>query len=118
MMKYYVKFNLTFFGTAKAKNDCVIETREIFKNLPQINISVTVGSSFLLLSKSTIIILNTINILHFFIWIVIINWISFKLYKYFVKALKSFNCFRLVCSCYLISLGLVQHLFLHTLKHQ
>ena len=47
----------TAFGTAKY--DRVIKAREVFRFLPQINNSVTIGSNSLLLS------ISAINILHF-----------------------------------------------------
>ena len=52
MIKECIEFSLIFFGTAKL--DCVIKTREIFRFVPLINNSVTIGLSFLLLSISAI----------------------------------------------------------------
>ena len=61
IIKTWVEFNLTSFGTLKY--DYVIKTREIFNFLPLINNSVTMESSFLLLIISAIISSKTINIL-------------------------------------------------------
>ena len=60
-MKKWVEFGLASFGNLKY--DCVIKTREIFSFLPQINKSVTIEFSFLLLTISAIISSETINIL-------------------------------------------------------
>ena len=65
IMKKYVEFNLTSFGTLKY--DCVIKTIEILSFLPQINNSVTIGFNLLLLIISAIISSKTINILSFLI---------------------------------------------------
>ena len=63
MMKKWVEFRLTSFGTLKY--DCVIKTIEMFNFLSLINNSVTTEFSFLLLIKSAIISSKTINILSF-----------------------------------------------------
>ena len=47
IIKKCVEFSLTSFGTLKY--DCVIKTIGMFNFLPQINNSVTIGFSFLLL---------------------------------------------------------------------
>ena len=61
IMKKWVVFNLTSFGTLKY--DYIIKTREIFDFLPLINNSVTTEFNFLLLIKSAIISSKNINIL-------------------------------------------------------
>ena len=59
-MKQCVEFSLLYFGSSK--KDWVIKTKETFSFLSLINNSVTARVSILLLSMSTIISLNTINI--------------------------------------------------------
>ena len=61
MIKTWVKYNLTSFGTLKF--DCVIKTKEIFSFLPLINNSVTIEFSFLLLIMSAIVLLKKMSIL-------------------------------------------------------
>ena len=63
--KKCVEFSLTSFGTLK--HDCVIKTSEMLSFLPLIKSSVTIELSFLLLIKSAIISLKTINFLRFFL---------------------------------------------------
>ena len=57
MMKKWVEFGSTSFGTLK--HDCVIKTREIFNFLPLTNSSITTGFSFFIINHiSTHIIKN------------------------------------------------------------
>ena len=62
-MKKGVEFSLTFFGTVKY--NCVIKTREMLSFLPLTNNSVTIGSTFLLLSIQQSYHQKSINILGF-----------------------------------------------------
>ena len=61
MMKKWLKFSLTSFGTLRY--DYVIKTREMFSFLPVINNSIIIEFSFLLLMISAIISSKNINIL-------------------------------------------------------
>ena len=63
IMKKWVEFSLTSFGTLKY--DCVIKTNEMFNFLSLINNSVTIRLIFVLLIISAIMSSKTINILHF-----------------------------------------------------
>ena len=94
MIKKWVVFNVTSFGTLKY--DCVIKTRETFNFLPLINNSVTTEFSFLLLIKSAIMSSKTINIwrslpiLHSSIFLQT----SYILLEYAMKALGSLKFFN------------------------
>ena len=61
MMKKWLEFSLTSFGTLRY--DYVIKTKEMFSFLPVINNSIIIEFSFLLLMISAIISSKTINIL-------------------------------------------------------
>ena len=61
MMKKWLEFSLTSFGTLRY--DYVIKTREMFSFLPVINNSIIIEFSFLLLMISAIISSKNINIL-------------------------------------------------------
>ena len=101
MIKYWVEFNLTFFGMKKW--DCV---REMFSFLPMINISVTIGLSFLLLTISTIISLKVINISRFYLDCIFQYFCKYHPYhisfEYLIKDLESFNCFKPVLPGFII----------------
>ena len=77
----------------------------MFSFLPLMNNSVTIRLSFLLLSISTIVSLKTINILRFLFGLCssIFLCISSMSFDYWIKALESFKCFKLVLSLLLIS---------------
>ena len=61
MMKKWLEFSLTSFGTLRY--DYVIKTKEMFSFLPVINNSIIIEFSFLLLMISAIISSKNINIL-------------------------------------------------------
>ena len=60
MIKMWVEFNLTSFGTLE--HDCVTKTREMFNLLPLINNSVAIRFRFLLLIISAIISSKTLSL--------------------------------------------------------
>ena len=63
MIKKWVEFNLTSFGSLK--QDCVIKIIEMFNLLPLMKNSVTIESRFLLLVTSAMMSSKIINILRF-----------------------------------------------------
>ena len=101
MIKKWVEFSLTSFGTLKYA--WVIKRREMFNFLHLINSSVIIEFGFLLLisamiSSKTINILRSLSVLHSSIF----SWTSCISFEYSLKALESLKCFNLVLSLLLI----------------
>ena len=87
MIKKFVVFSLTSFGTQKY--DCVMNNKETLNNLPLINSSFITGWSFILLIISVIISSITINTLR-----LISRLHFFMSFQYSMKAFGSLNCFK------------------------
>ena len=73
MIKHCVDLNLTVFGTRNY--DCIIKAIGVFSFPPQINNSVTIGSSYFLLRTLAIFSSNSVDALRPPSWIAIMNFL-------------------------------------------
>ena len=100
MIKKYVQFSLTSFGTLK--HDFVINAIEVFNFLPLINNSVTIGLSFSLSfqqfrHQKLLILYSSLTSVVFFN-----NFVNILLFEYSIKALRTLKCLNPVLSLLLI----------------